>query len=95
VHLGIGRAEAPGAEPAVWVADAKGCLTATGLNSGHVLAAARWAEPDVAAFVPVAVAGNATHLFVIAPCAGGGKQVVLSAPIAVLMGGSPVGGGHC
>mmetsp|Transcript_124147 Transcript_124147/g.397062 ORF Transcript_124147/g.397062 Transcript_124147/m.397062 type:complete len:170 (+) Transcript_124147:122-631(+) len=81
-------------EPVLWAADLAGCLTAVGLGSGKVLGSWRWSEvrstPDGSrgstTAATVAVAGNTSHLFVIAPCTTGLAPALLSAPYDTLLG---------
>lgn len=58
----------PNGEPALWAADADGCLIAIGLDSGAILGSWRWAPLERASTVAVSLSGNSTHLFLLSPC---------------------------
>lgn len=75
-------------ETTLWVADADGCLTATGLETGRVLTSRHWSAwhgASLGGSLAVALTGNATHLVLIAPQAPGGQQVLHVAPYARLL----------
>jgi len=85
LHICVEPALCGASEPVLWAADASGCLTATGLGSGQVLVAWRWATQQLSV-ISVALAGNASHLFLVTPCSTGQTAVLLSAPYTALLG---------
>jgi len=72
-------------EPTLWAADAAGCLTATGLETGSILGSWLWAPPSGASSAPVALTGNATTLLLVGPCGAG--AAVHSASFEELLAG--------
>jgi len=78
-------------QPVLWAADRLGCLSAIGLEAGEVLGTWRWSrlaaagQQQAVAFDPVALAGNATHLVVVARCAPVGAPAVFSATYEELL----------
>lgn len=68
-------------EPILWVADALGCLSGVGLESGAILGRWSFSTPEGSS-ASVALAGNATHLILVIRGCAGAPPAVLSAPYA-------------